>query len=553
MRLCILIGWCFSLLSYAQNLVPNPSFECGEDFCGAYQPEQTTQFHKYACDWRVPTLGTTDIFTTKNVFGNPACYTSMPFNISGLSHIGTQRPRTGARFAGIFTYSKFLSPDTTSYREYLEVKLNQPITPGARFCAGMYVSLAESSRWAANNLGMSFTADPISRPGYFSVLTAVPHIVSADIISDTTHWVQIGADFVPDKVYDYLLIGNFKSDRQTLALPIFYARWFPYYQGYYFIDDVYVERYPDNQFVISGIAPICEGEPITMVASAGLDNTSWSLLSDTSQVVHVGTEYITSLHESTSFRVKAKGCGKTIIDTIKVVVNEKPQVDLGPDQVLCKPQTILLDAGASFDKFNWQGEPGYQTFTVKEPGTYRVEAETAFNCKSSDEVTIHYDDVPKIRLGNDTLICQSKLPIYLSANVEADQYLWSTGSAAPFIAAGKSGTYWLEALNHCGSSRDSIEILTENNVTISNAVTPNNDGLNDAWQVRVLDADGRGEIGAGATKVGIYDRWGKVVFTADDYRSNWPSAKNDLASGTYYYYVEQAKCPPIKGWLQLIR
>ena len=126
--------------AWSQNMVPNGSFECGQDFCDAYQTPQVEQFSKYACEWSVPGRGTTDIYST--LITNQVCYARMPNSLSGYKQ-GTQSPRTGNRFAGLYSYSKELSPDTSSYREYLQVKLNKVLVPGEKYCAEMYVSNAE--------------------------------------------------------------------------------------------------------------------------------------------------------------------------------------------------------------------------------------------------------------------------------------------------------------------------------------------------------------------------------------------------------------------------
>lgn len=57
---------------HAQNLVPNPSFECGSYHCGpnTYSP----YFSAYACNWSCPNRGTSDILST--VIENKECWAS---------------------------------------------------------------------------------------------------------------------------------------------------------------------------------------------------------------------------------------------------------------------------------------------------------------------------------------------------------------------------------------------------------------------------------------------------------------------------------------------
>ncbi len=57
-----------------QNLVPNPSFECGTDEC--YPITDGSQFYIRACDWTCATGATPDVFSAK--ISDPTCFLSMP-------------------------------------------------------------------------------------------------------------------------------------------------------------------------------------------------------------------------------------------------------------------------------------------------------------------------------------------------------------------------------------------------------------------------------------------------------------------------------------------
>lgn len=74
-------------------------------------------------------------------------------------------------------------------------------------------------------------------------------------------------------------------------------------------------------------------------------------------------------------------------------------------------------------------------------------------------------------------------------------------------------------------------------LTIFNAVSPNNDGFNDVFWI--------GKIESFTHHLEIYNRWGNKVFETDNYtnRDNqgWPATwatEDDLPDGTYYYLLE---------------
>ena len=65
--------------------------------------------------------------------------------------------------------------------------------------------------------------------------------------------------------------------------------------------------------------------------------------------------------------------------------------------------------------------------------------------------------LPFVRLGRDTSICAGN-NLTLNAASSGATYLWSTGASTSFIQVNQGGTYWVEASNSCGSTRDSISI-----------------------------------------------------------------------------------------------
>ena len=74
-------------------------------------------------------------------------------------------------------------------------------------------------------------------------------------------------------------------------------------------------------------------------------------------------------------------------------------------------------------------------------------------------------------------------------------------------------------------------------LTIFNAVSPNNDGVNDVFWI--------GKIESFTHHLEIYNRWGNKVFETDNYtnRDNqgWPAtwaSEDDLPDGTYYYLLQ---------------
>ncbi|EFK58301.1 LamG-like jellyroll fold domain-containing protein [Sphingobacterium spiritivorum] len=67
---------------------------------------------------------------------------------------------------------------------------------------------------------------------------------------------------------------------------------------------------------------------------------------------------------------------------------------------------------------------------------------------------------------------------------------------------------------------------------INNIITPNNDGINDYWLIKNIEADPENEVY-------VYSQNGRLVFSARDYQNDWTGISNSspLPNGTYMYKV----------------
>ncbi|MDT0644384.1 HYR domain-containing protein [Zunongwangia sp. F363] len=90
--------------------------------------------------------------------------------------------------------------------------------------------------------------------------------------------------------------------------------------------------------------------------------------------------------------------------------------------------------------------------------------------------------------------------------------------------------------------------------SITKAVTPNNDGINDTFSI-----DFANECGF-VYDVKIFNRWGAKVYEAKDYQNNWDgfatnsfTSSNQLPAGTYFYILEirNSEFEPIQGYIYL--
>ena len=102
-----------SEFSFAQNLIPNPSFdEVKFDNCGFYPTR--AKFEDAVKHWLVPTKGIPILFSSE-LLSN--CW----------SFVASDIPRTGIRTASILAYGSH------NRRSYLEIALTEPLQVGQRY------------------------------------------------------------------------------------------------------------------------------------------------------------------------------------------------------------------------------------------------------------------------------------------------------------------------------------------------------------------------------------------------------------------------------------
>lgn len=92
-----------------------------------------------------------------------------------------------------------------------------------------------------------------------------------------------------------------------------------------------------------------------------------------------------------------------------------------------------------------------------------------------------------------------------------------------------------------------VRIITTHR-DIMNLFTPNNDGINDYWEIPSLDDYGRCEVR-------VYNRWGKLVFHSSDYHNEWDGLSDGtpVPAAAYYYIISSENSGVITGTVNIVR
>ena len=172
------------------------------------------------------------------------------------------------------------------------------------------------------------------------------------------------------------------------------------------------------------------------------------------------TYVVTESGEYSIMVVDVFGC--SYVDTINLVFNEAPMVDLGADQIICNGDQFMFDATVANATYTWQDGSTDPTYTATEAGTYTVTVEL-LGCSTEGEVNVDVITVP-LELDEMQTICNVPT-ITINATSDDDvAYTWNTLDTTASILVQNPGTYTVSAVDDNGcETTESINVALDPN------------------------------------------------------------------------------------------
>jgi gliding motility-associated-like protein len=152
---------------------------------------------------------------------------------------------------------------------------------------------------------------------------------------------------------------------------------------------------------------------------------------------------------------------------------------------------------------------------------------------------------PKVHLGQDTTLCYGQTLLLGENPVTGNSYLWQDGSTQSTYLVTKPGKYALHIKNKELLMQDEIIVSFKDcSFLIPNIITPNQDGFNDNFGLKGVNAN--------AYELQIFNRWGAQVYQTKSYQNDWDAKDN--SAGMYYYLLKNAETGvTYKGWLEVVK
>lgn len=192
----------------------------------------------------------------------------------------------------------------------------------------------------------------------------------------------------------------------------------------------------------------CSGNSLTLDAQNAGDNYLWNDAStaQTLNVVASGNYSVTVTN----------GSGCSTADTISVVVNALPTVDLGADTTQCGG-SVVLDAMNTGSTYVWNDASTAQTLSASATGMYYVNVTDMNGCSSADTIDVTIHSLPTLTFSLTDTTCVYSASISLSATPAGGTFSGTgvTGSSFSPSAAGLGNatiTYDYTDTNGCSNS-----------------------------------------------------------------------------------------------------
>ncbi|HZY38033.1 MAG TPA: gliding motility-associated C-terminal domain-containing protein [Mucilaginibacter sp.] len=319
-----------------------------------------------------------------------------------------------------------------------------------------------------------------------------------------------------------------------------------------------VSPFPDQK--------VCEGDQLVLNATGGGSYT-WTgpgLAPTSENPLVIGNVSPANAGTYTVVAVSDSGCTAPPVQA-KVTVVPKVVPGISGNVAICAGESTQLNATGGL-YYRWTPSTGLDNDTLANPTatplqttTYTAHISNGGCVDSSKSVTVTVNQNPVANAGNEIFLYEGQ-SAKLNGTIKGDnitQYYWTPAtflddpnSLTPTTTPTENITYTLTAVSQsCGTSTSSVYVRVYKKVTIPNAFSPNNDGINDYWNITALNT-----YPESITQV--FNRYGQQVFQSTGYARPWDGTNNGkpLPAGTYYYIIDlkdgQHK---LSGWVLVVK
>ncbi len=320
-----------------------------------------------------------------------------------------------------------------------------------------------------------------------------------------------------------------------------------------------IEIFTNPEVPSLGNTIICPGDTSNLNATpdnaSALADTSYTWFQNGAELVGE-TNAVLQIDESGNYEVEVDNNGCTTVQSIDVDLIDYT-LDLGTDVTACTdaggsnsfeivPQLSgIPDSDLDQVDYDWSNGATSESIVVDANGTYSLTT-TYQGCTQTDEVQVTFIQALAVDLGDDFKSCFTD-QVTLSTGLPNDDpdisFAWTkdgnllVNETSSSLNIEEEGTYAVEVNNQGCISSATVNVTgyDVDNCTITQGLSPNEDGANDCLDLTFLNDR------TGIDNVQIFNRYGRKVFESNNYVDQFCGQDDDgdkLTTGTYFYVIK---------------
>jgi gliding motility-associated-like protein len=331
-----------------------------------------------------------------------------------------------------------------------------------------------------------------------------------------------------------------------------------------------IHVYAPTSFVLPAVTSGCIGFPLQFGSTDG-DSFEWTGPNNFMSTMNSPTvSYSATAADEGVYTLKILKNNCPSFQTTTVKLFAAPSVTSTGDVTICRGEATTLGVETTnVTHYKWTPSTGLDhddvASPVATPGTTTRYTVTVSNdgCTAvmpSASITVNVLALPVAGAGTELKLFEGQSAT-LGGKATGDSiitywtpstYLNNASLLNPVTTPLNNITYTLhvQSLAGCGESTSSVFVRVYKKLGIPNTFTPNNDGVNDLWNINNIDTY------PNAT-VTVFNRYGQQVYFSHGYPKPWNGTSNNkpLPVGTYYYLIDpkEDKVPVVSGWLLMMR
>jgi gliding motility-associated-like protein len=320
--------------------------------------------------------------------------------------------------------------------------------------------------------------------------------------------------------------------------------------------------------VITGVSAtqsLCEGGSLLLSASGGV-SYQWSGPNLPATAQNPVTIKNISLADAGKYSVIAYNqysCQS--VASAMVTVYPKVTAVVAQDSVtICEGANATISASGG-TTYLWSPALGLSNPALANPVAnpadstlYTVTVSNADGCFDTKTVAVNVLKKAVANAGANKVIFEGQSVKLTASEKYGNVFYWTPATGLsnpnvlnPIASPTDNITYTLHvtSTSNCGIDSSSVYIRVYKKITIPNTFSPNNDGINDYWNIDAL-------VTYPESVLTVFNRYGTQVYRSIGYNQPWDGkcSGQPLPVGTYYYVLDlKNNTPKISGWVLIVR